>query len=190
LAISSTKKRIEAAFLDILSRKPFSCIKVKDIVDEADVSHMTFYRHFSDKYNLVECICFDDMMLFTRIYGHNAEWRAIAMCILNTIKNNTLFYSKILKDRDACSACMRSLRRVSSENTGMEGSSMTYMAWKETLQKWARNDFADSVETVYNCLVGAMPLHEVFNADEISAIMHSYESYTLDDFRNRNRCQI
>jgi len=182
-----TKKKIAAAFLDVLSQKAFAGIKVKDIIDAAGVSHMTFYRNYSDKFDLVESICYEDMMLFTKIYGRNAEWRAITICILNTIKNNRTFYGKILKDDEATGSFMRALCRVSGDTTGAEGSRATYIAWKETLQKWSRNGFSDPVEEVYSTLVGAMPLHEIFTGEDLAAVIRAYEANTLDDFRNRQK---
>lgn len=182
---SSTKKKISEAFQDVLMQKPFSRIKVKDIVDVADVSHMTFYRNFSDKFDLVEQICYDDMMLFTKIYGRNAEWKVITICILNTIKNNAPFYSRILRDDEASVSYMRAMSRVSDELTGSCGSKSTYSAWKETMQNWAKNGFEDSVEDVYLRLVGTMPLHEVFTGEQLLSVIKAYETNTLDDFRNR-----
>ena len=184
---SPTKKKIANAFMEVLSRKSFSAIKVKDIVEEAGISHMTFYRNFSDKYDLVAGICYEDMMLFTKIYGRNAEWKAITICILNTMKNNSSFYGKILKDEEACDYCMQMLARVSRDTTGAKGSDSTYFAWKGVLQKWAKGGFTESVDNVYTELVAALPLHEVFTGDELTAVIRSYEANTLDDFRNRNK---
>ena len=179
------KNRITEAFLQVLCEKQFSAIKVKDIIDAAGVSHMTFYRSFSDIYNLVESICYEDMLLFSKIYGRNADWKAIVICILNTIKNNAAFYGKILRDESASDSFMRALCRVSGDTTGAEGSKATQSAWRETMQLWARKGFADPVGDVYIKLVGAMPLHEVFTGEELLAAIRKYEMNTIDDFRNR-----
>ncbi|MBR0507262.1 MAG: hypothetical protein IJJ86_01475 [Clostridia bacterium] len=181
----STKKKIAEAFLGVLRQKPFASIKVKDVIDAAGVSHMTFYRNYSDMFDLVEKICYEDLMLFTKIYGRNAEWKAIVFCILNTIKNNSAFYGKILKDEQASDSFVRALCRVSFDTTGAQGSRTTQAAWCETMQKWARNGFGDSIEDVYIELVGAMPLHEVFTGDDLREVIQAYETNTLDDFRNR-----
>lgn len=181
----TTKKKIADAFLDVLRQKPFASIKVKEIIEAAGVSHMTFYRNYSDIFDLVESICYDDLMLFSKIYGRNAEWKSIVICILNTIRNNAAFYGKILKDEQASESFVRALCRVSGDTTGAEGSRTTQAAWRETMQKWAKNGFRDSVEDVYIKLVGAMPLHEVFTGDDLLDVIRAYETNTLDDFRNR-----
>jgi AcrR family transcriptional regulator len=181
----TTKKKIADAFLDVLRQKPFASIKVKEIIEAAGVSHMTFYRNYSDVFDLVESICYDDLMLFSKIYGRNAEWKSIVICILNTIRNNAAFYGKILKDEQASESFVRALCRVSGDTTGAEGSRTTQAAWRETMQKWAKNGFRDSVEDVYIKLVGAMPLHEVFTGEDLLDVIRAYETNTLDDFRNR-----
>ena len=182
-----TKKRIASAFTEILCRKPFASIKVKDVIDAAGVSHMTFYRNYSDMYDLVEKICYEDLMLFSKIYGRNAEWKAIVFCILNTIKNNAAFYGKILKDEQAIESFNRALCRVSIDTTGAQGSKTTQTAWCDTMQKWAKSGFSESVEDVYIELIGAMPLHEVVTGAALRDVIQAYETNTMDDFRNRLR---
>ncbi|MBQ6332097.1 MAG: TetR family transcriptional regulator [Clostridia bacterium] len=181
----TTKTKIAEAFMEVLRQKPFANIKVKDIIDVAGVSHMTFYRNYSDMYDLVEKICYEDLMLFSKIYGRNAEWKAIVFCILNTIKNNAAFYGKILKDEQASDSFIRALCRVSIDTTGAQGSKTTQAAWCETMQKWAKKGFSESVESVYIELVGAMPLHEVFTGEDLRDVIRAYETNTMDDFRNR-----
>ena len=181
----TTKTKIAEAFMEVLRQKPFANIKVKDIIDVAGVSHMTFYRNYSDMYDLVEKICYEDLMLFSKIYGRNAEWKAIVFCILNTIKNNAAFYGKILKDEQASDSFIRALCRVSIDTTGAQGSKTTQAAWCETMQKWAKKGFSESVERVYIELVGAMPLHEVFTGEDLRDVIRAYETNTMDDFRNR-----
>lgn len=182
---SPTKQKIADAFLSLLAQKPFASIKAKDIVDAAGVSHMTFYRNFSDKFDLVKSISYDNLALFVKIYGRNAEWRASAICMLNTIRNNSLFFGKILKDEEATTAFMTSMCEVSSNITGACASKATYNVWRETMQNWAKEGFSTPVEEIYATLVGAMPLHEVFTGEDLKAAIHAYETNTLDDFRNR-----
>ncbi len=48
-----TKKIILSAFNDLIDRNDFSKISVRDICKEAEVSTTTFYRHFTDKYDVM-----------------------------------------------------------------------------------------------------------------------------------------
>lgn len=183
----STKGKIIDAFLEILTQKPIKQITVKDIASAAEISHMTFYRNFTDKYALIGEICYEDLSLFSKIYGRNAEWKSIAFCILNTIKNNREFYGKVFRDEEAIKECLSSLIRVSVSFTGGRGSRGTYAAWEDVLCNWAKHDFTDPIEKVYRDLVSGFPLNEVFSGEALERAIRTYEASTLDDFRNRQK---
>lgn len=51
-----TERAIQSAMLSLLDKKPFEKITVRNILDEASVSRATFYKHFRDKYDIVEKI--------------------------------------------------------------------------------------------------------------------------------------
>ena len=182
---SPAKNRIAEAFKTILKEKPFSSIKVKNVVDQAGVSSMTFYRSFSDKYDMVEKICFNDLMLFTKIYGSNAELRSITVCMLNTIKSNKDFYGKILEDDDARESFMNALSRVSEETTGTKGSAATLSTSEEILKEWAAGEFQRSVDEVYTDWISTMPLRAVLKGKELAAAVKAFEQNTLEDFKKR-----
>lgn len=187
MANTSAKAKIIDAFQRILSEKSFSKITVKDIADEAGISHMTFYRNFADKYELVGEICYEDMMLFSKIYGNNAEWKSIVYCILNTIKNNEKFYGKIFKDEEALAKSLEALVKVSVDFTGAQATRASYLVWEETFKDWAKRGFTGTIDEVYKRLIGAMPLNEIFTGEALDEAIRMYESNTLNDFRNRQK---
>lgn len=49
-----TDKAIKQALIHLLKTKPFEKITVQDILDETPVTRSTFYKHFHDKYEIVE----------------------------------------------------------------------------------------------------------------------------------------
>ena len=49
-----TDKAIKQALIHLLNVKPFEKITVQDILDETPVTRSTFYKHFHDKYEIVE----------------------------------------------------------------------------------------------------------------------------------------
>lgn len=55
--IEKTRKAIFEAFIRLLKKKDFESITVSEIADVADINRVTVYKHFSDKYDLLEqCI--------------------------------------------------------------------------------------------------------------------------------------
>lgn len=55
-----TKREIAAAFEEIMQQKPIDKIRVTEVAQAAGVTKQTFYRHFTDKYELME-FCFRQM---------------------------------------------------------------------------------------------------------------------------------
>lgn len=49
-----TDKAITQALISLLKVKPFEKITVQDILDETPVTRSTFYKHYHDKYEIVE----------------------------------------------------------------------------------------------------------------------------------------
>jgi len=182
---SPMKQRIAEALKTLLKQKSFSEIRVKGIVDIAGVSSMSFYRSFSDKYDLLESICYDDLMLFTKIYGSKAEVRSFTVCMLNTIQNHAAFYGKIFSDNEAIESFIRALSRVSEETTGTQGSAATLATCKETMRRWAADNFEMSVDDVYTEWVSTLPLRSVLKGEELAEAIRRFEANTIEDFRKR-----
>lgn len=60
--VMRTKNLIIDAFLTLIKEKDFNAISIKDITERATINRATFYRHFSDKYVLLEKIVHQIMM--------------------------------------------------------------------------------------------------------------------------------
>ena len=54
LRITKSKTALRQAVANLLTKKGFSLLTVKEICQEADVNRMTFYKHYADKYQLLE----------------------------------------------------------------------------------------------------------------------------------------
>ncbi|WP_238917083.1 TetR family transcriptional regulator [Clostridium sp. YIM B02555] len=57
LRVIKTKKYIEESFIYLLGQKDFNKITVQDILDRALINRSTFYKHYTDKYQLAETLC-------------------------------------------------------------------------------------------------------------------------------------
>lgn len=57
--ITKTKRNIKATLTEILQEMPFEKISVAEICRRGDISRITFYAHYEDKYALVDEICAD-----------------------------------------------------------------------------------------------------------------------------------
>lgn len=59
--VKKTKKYLKDALISLLDEEPFEQITVTQICNKSDISRITFYTHYADKYDLVEDI-FQDMI--------------------------------------------------------------------------------------------------------------------------------
>lgn len=57
LRVIKTRKNIENSFILLLEEKDFTKITVQDILDKALINRSTFYKHYTDKYQLAESMC-------------------------------------------------------------------------------------------------------------------------------------
>ena len=58
-----TKNDLATALKQLISHTPLEKITVKDITDMAGVIRPTFYNHFTDKYQVMEYIIRNDLLL-------------------------------------------------------------------------------------------------------------------------------
>ncbi len=54
LRVRRTRKLLQQAFLELTVEKGFAALTVRDITERAMVNRSTFYRHYLDKYDLLE----------------------------------------------------------------------------------------------------------------------------------------
>ena len=59
--ITKTKKSLKHAMIEMLAGEDFEHISITELCRKADVSRITFYSHYSDKYALLDDI-FNDML--------------------------------------------------------------------------------------------------------------------------------
>src|SRR3954453_10600115 len=54
LRVRRTRKLLKGALIELTIEKGFAAVTVQDIADRAMVNRATFYRHYLDKYDLLD----------------------------------------------------------------------------------------------------------------------------------------
>ena len=88
-----TDRAIQSALLSLLGKKPFEKITVQDILDETPVSRATFYKHFHDKFEIVERI--QDEILHTHTELRNSLAQATPEQYPSLMERFSLRYREI-----------------------------------------------------------------------------------------------
>lgn len=148
---------------------------------------MSFYRAYTDKFEMLEKICYENMIVFVKIYGKNAKWKDITLCILNIIHSNQNFYYNILTCDEGLISFMKALSNVSSTMTGSPASKSSYEIWMYTLKTWALNKFTNNINFVYKELILNLPIREIMQDKDLDEIVEIYENRTMSYYRGLNQ---
>lgn len=98
-----TDKAIKQALITLLRIKPFEKITVQDILDETPVTRSTFYKHYHDKYEIVE-------RMQEEYFAAQMELRIAAH------KNPQLYTPAIINQGKHNSELLEALLKVHTEN--------------------------------------------------------------------------
>jgi len=100
-----TRQILLDAVKTLLEKHQFDDITVQDILNEAGVSRGTFYKYFTDKYDIVNTY-FKDHISKEMICKYNGEnYDEICLKIYNFIKENKKFYKNVISYTGQDSFC-------------------------------------------------------------------------------------
>lgn len=183
---NETTDRIEKSFLSILKTVSFGKVTVTLIIKTADVSHQTFYRYYTDKYDLALKIAYDKLSAFSLIYGNDATWKEIVISMLYSIKNHPVFFKRLLKNTEGAELVHKSILMISENFTGKSASTHSIAAWISIFKEWCKNDFQTPVDEIYRKIIDHVPNSEIIPDEEIGKYRQEYESCRLTVFSGKN----
>ncbi|MCD8078775.1 MAG: TetR/AcrR family transcriptional regulator C-terminal domain-containing protein [Lachnospiraceae bacterium] len=96
----NTKEVLAASFQELAREMPLESILIKDITDNCGASRTTFYKHFKDKYDLMNWIFKRDVdVLLDRLPDSKNQYDEMAV-IAEYIYRNKEFYSNVNHYKD------------------------------------------------------------------------------------------
>ncbi len=152
-----TDKLLQEAFIELSAERSFDAISIGDITKRANVNRATFYRHYSDKYALMEQIFQEAIRQFTDDLGppgevaltidpdhpparwimffeHFAEHRRLYQALLGS-KGSSWFVAKmrdhfvqLLEEREKQRAQLPTLQEKITQSRIPRAAAMTLMA--------------------------------------------------------------
>ena len=92
-----TKKAIASGLKELTKKKSFDKITIQDITDICGLNRQTFYYHFQDKYELVNWIYYNELIVNVtdQLTYDNSTDKVLQM--LQRMKNEDYFYINTLK---------------------------------------------------------------------------------------------
>lgn len=99
--ISQTKQLIKNVLMDLCQKYSFRKISVQKIAQEAGINRQTFYYHFTDKYDLLRWVYYEDCLRYLDPPSLSLDnWEEQALKMLKAIAEQKEFYtSTVLSDQ-------------------------------------------------------------------------------------------
>ncbi len=95
-----TKKELAESLKRLASRRLFEQVTVGDIVKECGVNRQTFYYHFSDKYELLDWIYYNETFVPLTADITFGNWDEKLYALLRIMRENKSFYMNTIKCSD------------------------------------------------------------------------------------------
>lgn len=94
--VNLTKHRIFTAFDELLSETPFDKITVEMIIKRSNISKSTFYRHFKDKYDVLN---YNSLALGEHLIGQRQckNWHEFLLRMFQAIVKDANYYRKAFR---------------------------------------------------------------------------------------------
>ncbi|KAF5061009.1 hypothetical protein DSECCO2_319710 [anaerobic digester metagenome] len=97
LRMQRTYKLLSEALYELTLKQPFEEISVTDICKKAMVHRTTFYKHFQDKYQLLETMFSEEQRKFSEIHIIDGEteqeyYGRVLRQMFEYVKNNKVFF--------------------------------------------------------------------------------------------------
>ncbi len=93
----NTKEKIATAVKELMRQKSIRKITVQDIMDETGMKRQSFYYHFQDIYDVIEWICFKELIHKVDVEQETSieEWLGD---LIDTIEEERCFYRKLANE--------------------------------------------------------------------------------------------
>lgn len=179
-----TKNNILEALIDLLKKKNFDQITVKEICDKATISRSGFYLHYTDKYDLVKKYQFElmrkGMTVFATNFGKNK--RKMILEALNNFqhegqllgllisKNGSSEIKEQVKQsmRENAQKNMLPYLKIASENETQRRYLLSFFSnaifgvlqeWVDTGQKESPEELVSILENFFDPLIKNTTIH-------------------------------
>lgn len=94
-----TKKLIYDTFIELLEKKPFDRITVKDIVEACEINRNTFYYYYSDIYDLLEEIFMKELNELVEAHKEGKSWATSFIKVAYTAYDHKKLINNICASR-------------------------------------------------------------------------------------------
>lgn len=167
---TNTKEKITSSFEILLKTNEFDSITLNDIINTAGVSKASFYRHFKDKYELLEYKWKDELYNLVSYNSFPSSISSNYIIFVTYLFENKNFFMKVLKTEGqnsfeatfplACKKVFEGMYYKKHKTVPDEIISITElycMGLAAYYRQWALRNFKESPEYIAKTAYEAIP---------------------------------
>lgn len=154
-----TQNVIKEALLKLLDNQSLKKITVREICLKADVNRATFYRHFTDIYNLYEEICKE---IISKVYPLE-ENTYFSYQLLEIIKENQGFYKEFFHAHINSPDLKKIIKTIFDDQNNMDKTNYDPKDYKYVfdfhiygvtglLKEWVDNNCQEPIDEIYEVI--------------------------------------
>lgn len=185
--ILKTKNSIKEAFKELLQRKKYSNITVRELADCANITRKTFYLHYNTLSDVVEEMITERSKVLTdylseiNFLSENFDFKSVVERIHNYFMDNGAFYKKILEDSNSYFIFKKI---IDSNETSlakqyqneyqlepeelklrlrfmMSGMVSTYLSWLNNPEHMPFSKYSNVICSNFDCLISSLSQYKI-----------------------------
>ena len=90
---NATNQKIANSLKEVMREKPFDKITISDITENCSINRLTFYYHFKDKYDLLNAICYNEIISKLSDAGDKESLKNGFIALFKTMQEEKDFYA-------------------------------------------------------------------------------------------------
>lgn len=136
-----TRMRIKDAFLACLAEKPVSKVTVKEICDMAEINRATFYKHYTDPFDLLEKLEDEALAWLEKAIEEDKFQQGVLLTVLRRLSDTGNPYAALTS---------------ANGDPGFAGrvSGLFYQKYRPQMAQWLPGRTKDEQTAVYLFIVG------------------------------------
>ncbi len=180
-----SKKMIKEAFLQLVCNKDISNIRIKEVIELADISKGTFYAHYQDIYAVLEDIENENIQRFIEYLSENPceslieDFSPFINKVFTYIEDNKEFYNKLFNSHVAFTF-LNKLQRVFVDFMMMDKKMLSKLKNEEEAKRFFSFIAVGTASLIHEHFLNfePIPLQELINTLN-NCILHGIDAIKI-----------
>lgn len=179
---SSVEARLFSTLDELLKTTDYKNILIRDIINASGVSRQSFYKRFSNKFNLATAYVFNLMLNIEPLIVENTTVREVYCLMLTVVKSRATQFAHLYTDEEGSSVTSAALDMLYHRwHRPSKPTWVQTMVCTHIIKDWISCKFTKSVKDVCSEILNFMPVCDFMSGKELSSCIERYSSKRVKD---------